>query len=57
MKVITIADNGTLTLELTAAEARQIRDDLGQTDVSTLSPAGDRLHGYLESIHGPAGNA
>ena len=53
MQIITLADDGTVTLELTAEEARQIRDNIGNSDSRRVSTAADRLHGYLETTHGP----
>lgn len=48
MRILSIKADGTVTVEMTAAEAKEVRDDLGQTWANKVSQPGDQLHSLLE---------
>ncbi|MFG2269124.1 hypothetical protein ACGFNY_05040 [Streptomyces chartreusis] len=48
MEIVKLEDDGTVTVKMTAQEAAQVRDDIGQKPASSVSPAGDQLHSLLE---------
>jgi hypothetical protein len=47
---ITLANNESVQITLTAEEAEAVRDDLGGIWASKVSTAGDQLHSLLESV-------
>jgi hypothetical protein len=48
MKIVSIDADGTVVVEMSAAEAKEVRDDLGQQPASKVSRSGDQLHSLLE---------
>jgi hypothetical protein len=48
MQIVTMKADGTITVEMTAAEAQEVRDDLGRQPASKVSRSGDQLHSLLE---------
>jgi hypothetical protein len=51
MQVITVTDDGTLRIEFTADEAKQLRDDLERNWNSTYSPAKEFVR-YVDTLYG-----
>lgn len=51
MQVIKVADDGTLRIEFTATEAKQLRDDLERNWNSTFSPAKEYVR-YIDTLYG-----
>lgn len=51
MQVIKVADDGTLRIEFTADEAKQIRDALERQWNSTFSPAKEFVR-YVDTLYG-----
>ena len=48
MQIVTMKADGTITVEMTAKEAAEVRDDLGQQPASKVRRSGDQLHSLLE---------
>jgi hypothetical protein len=48
MQIVTMKADGTVTIEMTAAETKDVRDDLGRQPASKVSRSGDQLHSLLE---------
>jgi hypothetical protein len=53
MKVIKVADDGTVTLELTAAETRDVRNDVNAADWDTLTDSAKALYHFLDMVRAP----
>ena len=51
MQVITVTDDGTLRIEFTAEEAKQIREALERNWNSTYSPAKE-FDRYVDTLYG-----
>lgn len=51
MQVITVTDDGTLRIEFTAEEAKQIREALERNWNSTYSPAKEFVR-YVDTLYG-----
>lgn len=51
MQVITVTDDGTLRIEFTAEEAKQIREDI-EANWTTASSAGKELVRYVDTLYG-----
>lgn len=51
MQVITVTDDGTLRIEFTAEEAKQIREDV-ETNWTQASTAGKELVRYVDTLYG-----
>lgn len=51
MQVITVTDDGTLRIEFTADEAKQIREALERNWNSTFSPAKEFVR-YVDTLYG-----
>lgn len=48
MEIVKLANDGTVTVQMTTQEAAQVRDDLGQIWANKISQSGDKLHSLLE---------
>ncbi|MFF7837569.1 hypothetical protein ACFZC6_01845 [Streptomyces ossamyceticus] len=48
MEIVSIANDGTVTVKMTAQEAAAVRDDLGQIWADRVSQPSDKLHSLLE---------
>ncbi|MFF8100217.1 hypothetical protein ACF07S_10635 [Streptomyces sp. NPDC016640] len=48
MEIVSIGNDGIVTVKMTAQEAAAVRDDLGQIWASKVSQPGDKLHSLLE---------
>lgn len=48
MEIVNIDSDGNVTLEMTAAEAKEVRDDLGGIAFTLVTKSGDKLHSLLE---------
>lgn len=48
MQIVSIKPDGTVVVEMSAEEAAQVRDDLGNIWTNEVSQAGDKLHSLLE---------
>lgn len=49
MRVVRARRDGSLVVEMTAHEAKEVRDDLGSIWASRVSRSGDQLHSLLEA--------
>lgn len=50
MKVIKVADDGTITVELSAIEASDVRDDLNAAEWSALTDSAKALYHFLDMV-------
>ncbi|MEV7034607.1 hypothetical protein AB0N99_30800 [Streptomyces sp. NPDC093272] len=48
MEIVHIDSDGTVTMKMTAAEAREVRDDIGGIPFTLVTKSGDKLHSLLE---------
>lgn len=48
MKIVTLKNDGTVTVEMSSQEAAAVRDDLGEIWANKISQSGDQLHSLLE---------
>ncbi|MFI2761384.1 hypothetical protein ACH5A3_21320 [Streptomyces echinatus] len=48
MEIVKLDNDGTVTVKMTAAEAREVRDDLGGIAFTLVTKSGDKLHSLLE---------
>lgn len=48
MEIVDLKNDGTVVFKMTAAEAKEIRTDLGEIWSSEISKSGDQLHSLLE---------
>lgn len=48
MEIVDLKNDGTVTVKMTAAEAKEVREDLGETSSGKISRSGDQLHSLLE---------
>jgi hypothetical protein len=48
MQIVTIKDDGTVVIEMSAVEAKEVRDDLGYIPFTKVTKSGDKLHSLLE---------
>lgn len=48
MEIVKIDSDGTVTVKMTAAEAKEVRDDLGGIAFTLVTKSGDKLHSLLE---------
>jgi hypothetical protein len=48
MQIVTMKADGTVTVEMTAQEAAEVRADLGRQPARKVSRSGDQLHSLLE---------
>ncbi|KIZ16882.1 hypothetical protein [Streptomyces natalensis] len=48
MEIVSMKHDGTVVVELSAEEARGVRDDLGAIPHTQVSGSGDQLHSLLE---------
>ncbi|MGW0920104.1 hypothetical protein ACWD3J_13940 [Streptomyces sp. NPDC002755] len=48
MEIVSIDKDGTVTVRMAAAEARDVRNDIGQQPARQVSKSGDQLHSLLE---------
>jgi hypothetical protein len=47
-----VGDDGSVTIRMTANEARDVRDDFGRTWSSDISDASHYLYRLLATVHG-----
>lgn len=52
MEMIAVGADGSVTVKMTAAEARDVRDDFGRTWSSDISDASHYLYRLLAIVHG-----
>jgi hypothetical protein len=48
MEIVKVTNDGTVTVLMTASEARAVRDDLDQIKPENISQPGDDLHSLLK---------
>jgi hypothetical protein len=48
MQIVSIKQDGTVTVEMTAREAAEVRADLGYIPFTLVTKSGDQLHSLLE---------
>lgn len=48
MEIVSIKEDGTVVVEMSAAEAKDVRDDLGYIPFMLVTKSGDQLHSLLE---------
>ncbi|MGW8679638.1 hypothetical protein ACWGNN_00965 [Streptomyces sp. NPDC055817] len=48
MRIVSIDKDGNVVVEMSAAEAKDVRTDIGQQPASDVSLSGDKLHSLLE---------
>jgi hypothetical protein len=48
MEIVTLDNDGTVTVRMTAQEAAAVRDDIGETWATRRSQPSDKLHSLLE---------
>lgn len=48
MEIVKVTNDGTVTVLMTASEARAVRDDLDQIKPEKISQPGDDLHSLLK---------
>lgn len=56
MEIVNIAQDGTVTVKMTAREAKEVREDLVQIWADKISQSGDKLHSLLEWANPKAGS-
>ncbi|KUN03160.1 hypothetical protein AQI95_24700 [Streptomyces yokosukanensis] len=54
MQIIKVADDGTITINLSPTEIREIVADLDAADWNSLSPSARALYHYLDMVRPPA---
>ena len=54
MEITSVGANGSVTIRMTADEAKAVRDDLGKTWSKDISGSSDTLYRLLAAIHGDA---
>ncbi len=48
MEIVNIDKDGNVTVKMSAAEAKEVRDDLGGIPFTMVTKSGDKLHSLLE---------
>lgn len=48
MEIVSIDKDGTVTVKMSAAEAKEVRADLGAIPFTKVTKSGDKLHRLLE---------
>lgn len=54
MQIVSVKNDGTVTVEMTAKEAEAVRDDLDYIPFSKVSPSGAKLCNLIEALYGKA---
>ena len=50
MEIVRLDNDGTVTVKMTAAEASEVRADLGYIPFTLVTKSGDKLHSLLEWV-------
>ncbi|MFI8351275.1 hypothetical protein [Streptomyces sp. NPDC085596] len=48
MEIVSIENDGTVTVKMAAQEAKEVRSDLGYIPFTLVTKSGDKLHSLLE---------
>jgi hypothetical protein len=50
MEIVKLDNDGTVTIKMTAAEAKEVREGIGETWATRRSKASNELHSLLECV-------